>query len=400
MCRQEVRNQQEVAVGKGRYEKRYHDLFLLLILQIVWILSKPFHGRSFMIDPDLKLLYVADKALLAVMILVIMFGMGASLTAEDFKGVLRRPRLILIGFCSQFGFMPLIALGLSLALNLPPAAAISLIMVGCLPGGSTSNLFAYFARGHVALSISMTTASTLLALVMTPLLLQFYSQPFTRQLTDRSADGTVFVMPTTDIIISLLLVLVPVCGGLLLRRFSRGWAKVAEDTAGFMGMIVIVYLIVSFFGRHFRLLFLTPWTIYAASIALGLFGFLFGYHLSRILGAHPIQQRAISLETGIQNTPVALAIILLSFPGSHLQNDMLWVAVLYSVFIVISSSCITLWLRKHGRFDWEVYRNTLIHTRVFGPEYQTRYPEGFLPPRIAKDPSQGALREDVARKKL
>jgi BASS family bile acid:Na+ symporter len=352
-----------------------------------------------MIDPDVQLLHTADKALLAVMILVIMFGMGASLTPADFKGVLRRPRLILIGFISQFGFMPLIALGLSFALGLPPAAAIAMIMVGCLPGGSTSNLFAYFARGHVALSISMTTASTLLALVMTPLLLQFYSQPFVRQLTDQSADGAVFVMPTKDIIISLLLVLVPVCGGLVLRRFSKGWAKVAEDTAGFTGMIVIVYLIVSFLGRHFHLMLTTPWTIYVASISLGLIGFLFGYHLSRLLGAHPIQQRAISLETGIQNTPVALAIILLSFPNADLQNDMLWTAILYSVFIVISSSCITLWLRKRGQFDWEVYRNTLIHTRLFGPEYETVYPEGFLPARIAKDPSQGALVEDVVREK-
>jgi len=350
-----------------------------------------------MIDPDLQLLYPIDKALLAVMILVIMFGMGASLTPDDFKGVLKRPRLILIGFLSQFGFMPLIALGLSLALDLPPAAAISMILVGCLPGGSTSNLFSYFARGHVALSISMTTASTLMALVMTPVLIQLYTQPFTQKIAEQLGDDATFVMPTKDIIVSLFVVLVPVCGGLILRRCSKGWAKVAEDTAGFMGMIVIVYLIVTTMGRHWRLVISTPWPIYVAAIALGLVGFLFGYHVSRLLGAHPIQQRAISLETGIQNTPVAFTIILLSFPGFELQNDMLWTAILYSVFIVISSSCITLWLRKHGQFDWEVYRNTLIHTRLFGADWLTRYPEGFLPSRIAKDPSQGALKEDSIR---
>lgn len=351
-----------------------------------------------MIDPDLQLLHSIDKALLAVMILVIMFGMGASLTPDDFKGVLKRPRLILIGFLSQFGFMPLIALGLCLVLNLPPAVSISMILVGCLPGGSTSNLFAYFARGHVALSISMTTASTLMALVMTPLLVNLYAAPFTRRIADELGGEASFVMPTSDIIASLVVVLVPVCGGLILRRFSRARAKVAEDTAGFMGMIVILYLIVSTMGRHWRLVLSTPWPVYVAVLALGLVGFLFGYHVSRLLGAHPIQQRAISLETGIQNTPVAFTIILLSFPDFPLQNDMLWTAVLYSVFIVISSSCITLWLRKRGQFDWEVYRNTLIHTRLFGPDWQTRYPEGFLPPRIAKDPSQGALKEDSVRK--
>jgi len=129
-----------------------------------------------------------------------------------------------------------------------------------------------------------------------------------------------------------------------------------------------------------------------------LIGFLFGYHVSRLFGAHPIQQRAISLETGIQNTPVAFTIILLSFPDAAIQNDMLWVAILYSVFIVMSSSFITLWLRKHGQLDWEVYQNTLIHSRLFGENWKTNYPEGFLPKRIQRDPTQGALLEDTIRK--
>jgi bile acid transporter len=350
-----------------------------------------------MIDPDLQLLHAIDKALLAVMILVIMFGMGASLTVNDFKAVGRRPRLILVGFLSQFGFMPLIALGLAYILRLEPALAIALILIGCLPGGSTSNMFAYFARGHVALSISMTTASTALALLMTPLLLNLYAAPFTRTVAEQMAEEGSFVIPTGDIIVSLFLVLVPVIGGMTLRRFSRGWAKVAEDTAGFMGMIVIVFLIATTLGRHFRLVLATPWPLYAASISLGLIGFLFGYWVSRLFGAYPIQQRAISLETGIQNTPVAFAIILMSFPQPQVQNDMLWLAVMYSIFIVISSSCITLRLRKTGRFDWEVYKNTLIHARLFGEEYVTRYPEGFLPPRIAGNPAQGALSGEQVR---
>lgn len=350
-----------------------------------------------MVDPDIQLLHPIDKALLAVMILIIMFGMGASLTTADFKGVLKRPRLILIGFLSQFGFMPLIALTISLGLNLSPAAAIAMIMVGCLPGGTTSNLFSYFARGQVALSISMTTASTLLALVMTPILLQVYTRPFALRISEQLGSDTAFVMPTKDVVLSLVVVLVPVAGGLLLRRISRGWAKVAEDTAGFMGMIVIIYLIATSMARHHALILSTPWPIYAATIALGLIGFLFGYYVSRLLGAYPIQQRAISLETGIQNTPIAFTIILLSFPGFELQNEMLWVAILYSVFIVISSSCITLWLRKVGQFDWEVYRNTLIHTRLFGADWKTQYPKGFLTHRIAADPLQGALPEDSVR---
>ena len=311
---------------------------------------------------DAPLLPDLDQALLGVMILVIMFGMGASLTPKDFKIVSRRPRMLLVGFLSQFGFMPLIGLGLALALDLEPALAIALVLIGSLPGGTTSNMFSYFARGAVALSIAMTTASTLLALAMTPLLLEAYTRPFTRAIRERlTAEGVEggadFLMPTGNIVVSLVLVLVPVLAGMLLRKISRGWAKVAEDTAGFMGMIVIVFLIVTTFARNYRLLFETSWRVYLATVALGWIGFLFGYGLSRLFRAHPIEQRAIALETGIQNTPVAFAVILLSFKESSVANPMLWLSILYSVFIVISSSLITLWLRKRGRLDCEVTKN-------------------------------------------
>ena len=340
---------------------------------------------------DAPLLHGLDQALLAVMIVVIMFGMGAGLTMEDFRAVRRRWRLVLIGFCSQFGFMPLLAFTLARVLGLDPALSIALVLVGCLPGGSTSNMFSYFARGNVALSISMTTASTLAALIMIPLLLEFYTPGFVAQMP-LGADGEAsFVIPRANIMISLVLVLVPVAGGMVLRRFSRGWAKAAEDTAGFMAMVVILFLISTTMIRHIRLVISTPLTVYVSAILLGLFGFGFGYWASRLFGAAPRDQRAIALETGIQNGPVAFAILLLSFPNSPMMNPMLWLCILYSTFIVISSSLVTLWLRKRGQFDDEVARNTVVHRRVFGPDFTTVYPPGFLTPRIVNDPGQGAL---------
>ena len=341
---------------------------------------------------DEPLLHGLDQALLAVMIVVIMFGMGAGLTLEDFRAVLRRRRLVLIGFCSQFGFMPLLAYSLANLLGLDPALSIALVLVGCLPGGSTSNMFSYFARGNVALSISMTTASTLAALVMIPTLLQVYTTGFVAQLP-LGADGeTEFVIPVGNILVSLVLVLVPVVGGMVLRRFSRGWAKAAEDTAGFMAMVVILYLIATTMVRHFDLVLRTPAAVYLSAILLGLFGFSFGYGVSRLFGAAPRDQRAIALETGIQNGPVAFAILLLSF-GDHpeMMNPMLWLCILYSTFIVVSSSLVTLHLRKRGQFDDEVARNTIAHRRLVGPDYTTVYPPGFLTPRIVKDPGQGTL---------
>jgi bile acid transporter len=338
-----------------------------------------------------QLLYGHDQALLALMIFVIMLGMGSSLTVDDFRAVARKPRGVLIGFISQFGLMPFLAFTLATILKMPPAFAIALILIGCLPGGTTSNMFAYFSRGSVALSISMTTASTVMALLMMPIILKLYTGGFTSQITasmQDSGSGAEFVIPTGNIISSLVLVLIPVALGMILRRKSPGWAKTAEDTAGFVAILVILYLLLTAFIRHGGLFVRTPVEVYIGAIGIGLAGFFFGYWFSRLLGVFPLFQRAISLETGIQNGPVSFAIILLSFQEPF-QSQMLWMAILYSTFIVMTSSIITLYFRKHGRFDWEIYRNTIIHNRLFGEKYVTEYPGGFLPGRLLRDPSQG-----------
>lgn len=200
---------------------------------------------------------------------------------------------------------------------------------------------------------------------------------------------TEFVIPTGNIMSSLVMVLVPVALGMYLKYKSPDWAKTAEDTAGFVGMLVILYLIFTAFFRHGALFLQTPANVYLAAIGLGLAGFLFGYYLSKLMGMYPVHQRAISLETGIQNGPVAFAVILLSF-NEPVQSQMLWLAILYSTFIVISSSVVTLYFRRKGAFDWSIYKNTLVHNRLFGETYQTRYPKEFLPGELQRDPSQGS----------
>lgn len=325
-------------------------------------------------SPEHVLIRPIDQALLAVMIFVIMFGMGASLRGEDFREALKRPRALLIGFISQFGLMPLLAFGLALLFRLDPPLAIALILIGCLPGGTTSNMFAYFGRGSVALSVSMTAASTILALFMMPLLLAFYAPMIlSGPANEGVGEGTTFVIPHGNIIVSLLLVLIPVGLGMLLRRFSLPWAKTAEDTAGFAGIIVILFLLSTAALRNGQRFMDTPLSLYAASIGIGLSGFAFGWGLAWLSRLEPRYRRTISLETGIQNGPIAFAIILLSFRDS-IRDDMLWLAILYSTFIVATASVITLLYRKYGRYDWELHRNRVIHSRLFGSHYHAPYP--------------------------
>ena len=114
-----------------------------------------------------------ETKLLGVMMMVIMLGMGASLTFKDFAIAFLKPAGILVGFVCQYGIMPFLGYAMALLLGLPSALAIGLILMGCMPGGTTSNIFTYFSKGALALSIMMTICSTLAAVLMVPLLLEF-----------------------------------------------------------------------------------------------------------------------------------------------------------------------------------------------------------------------------------
>ncbi len=314
-----------------------------------------------------------EQALLGLMILVIMFGMGAGLTLKNFTYILKAPKGVLVGFMSQFGWMPAIAFLLATYLKLDPLFAIALILVGAIPAGTTSNMFAYFSRGDVALSITMTVCSTIGAVVLTPFAMYLYADGFAAQVASQLGQAE-FVIPYKSIIQSLILVIVPVAGGMVLRRFSPGWAKAAEDTAGFMGIIVILFLTGMFLADPVKrcLMVNTPGNVYIASIGIGIAGFALGYIVSRgVFRMPPREARTVSLETGIQNGPLAFAIVLLSFAKSPaIEASMLWLPILYSFFIVVTSSFATMFYRKIGKEDFEIYENEEVQKRLFGETYK------------------------------
>jgi len=274
-----------------------------------------------------------EQAILALMIAVIMLGMGASLTPRDFTSALKRPYGLLIGLVSQYGFMPLIAFTLALTLPVSEPVKIGLLIMGCMPGGTTSNIFAYFSKGNLALSVLMTVNSTLFGVLLIPILLVIY------------ATGLNVDIPAENIIVTLFLLLVPVAIGMALRRWNANVGALVELGGSALGIIFIVFLLVSWVPRNWGFLLGTPGSVFFAAIALGLCGFLFGYGLSRLLRQTPRDARTVSLETGIQNGPLAVALVVLTFAGTQ-QQEILAIPVLYSLFIVITSSLLTFWFRR------------------------------------------------------
>lgn len=286
-----------------------------------------------------------EQALLVGLVFVIMFGLGAGLTPRDFRLAARRPWGLIIGFVTQFGIMPLLAYGLIVLFlfQLEPEyalpVAIGALLMGCVPAGTTSNIFTYFSKGNLALSVIMTTNSTLWAILMTPVLLVIYGSLIFPENADLQ-------IPIVNIVVTLATLLIPVVGGMVLRRYSANIGAVMELLGGFFGLFFIVFLMATWVPRNWALLTSTPWQTYIVAIGLGLFGIMIAYLLARAIRVHPMNARTIGLETGIQNGPLAIAIVLLTFSGNPDIGLILIVPALYSLFIVIVATFVTIAFRR------------------------------------------------------
>jgi bile acid transporter len=278
-----------------------------------------------------------EQIMLVLLLFIIMFGMGASLTPRDFASAIKRPAGLFIGWLTQFGIMPLIAFLMVITLGIPPWVAVGALLMGSVPGGTTSNIFTYFSKGNLALSVLMTTNSTLWALIMTPFALWLYGSAF------GAADVQI---PYENIAVTLVILLVPVAIAMVIRRRNANVGAVMELMGGIFGIFVILYLIVTWVPRNWELLMTTPWNVYFIAVLLGPIGITIAYLISKGARLHPANARTVALETGIQNGPLAIGIVILSFRDVAVMNDVILIPVLYSLFIVILASFITLYFRR------------------------------------------------------
>jgi bile acid transporter len=285
-----------------------------------------------------------ETKLLGIMMMVIMLGMGASLTAKDFMIALKKPVGIGIGVVTTYLLTPIVGFTIAHLVLLPNAGpdasqwyayAIGLILMACLPGGTTSNIFNYFSKGVLSLSLLMTIVSTLLAVVMVPLTLGIFSI---------GIDGN-WKIPPENVAQVLFVLLVPTAIGMLLRKVNSNIGATLELLGGLLGVVVILFLIVSWVPRNWQLLLTTPWQVYFGSIGLGVFGFAVGYIFARLVRQDQRRARTIALETGIQNGPLGVLIVTLTFTGVQ-QQQVLLIPVLYSLFIMVTSTLATFWFRR------------------------------------------------------
>lgn len=227
---------------------------------------------------------------------IIMFSMGLTLTTEDFRILAQRPLDICIGAAAQYLIMPFLAFGISRLLHLPDAIALGLILVGCCPGGVSSNIMSYLCGGDVAFSVGMTTVSTLLSPVMTPLLVSFL------------ASGTKISIKGLPMFVSIIeTVILPIGVGFLLN-YLLGKKKAFQDIQKIMpgvavlGLACVVGGVISSQGANF---FTSGVVIFAAVLLHNGLGYLLGYGAGKLTGMNTAKKRTISIEVGMQNAGLA-----------------------------------------------------------------------------------------------
>ncbi|XP_033109853.1 ileal sodium/bile acid cotransporter-like [Anneissia japonica] len=281
----------------------------------------------------------ANRYILTVLLAFIMLAVGAVVTVNDFKVTLKKPAGLAIGFVCQFGIMPLVAFSLANILKVDAAHAIGMLVIGCSPGGVTSQIYTFWSNGDICLSICMTTVSTLSAMGMMPLCLWIYG----RSWTDESA-----VIPYTSITFSLALILVPVIIGMIIRHYKEEWARRITLVGSFTGMLALSVSVV-LGGLSNPSMFKVPWTVWFAASVMSPIAFLLGYFIAYLLRQSQKKCRTIAFETGCQNSALALVIIATSYADSKDYFDIMIFPSLFGGLLLINSCVTVLILRLIDR---------------------------------------------------
>jgi BASS family bile acid:Na+ symporter len=252
--------------------------------------------------------FIVD-VVLPIALAFIMFSLGLGLTAQDFIRVARQPRDFALGAICQVVLLPAVAFVLVVVWQPPPALALGVMIMAAAPGGPTSNLLTHFARGDVALSISLTAIVSSICVLTIPPIVVFASSCL-------QGDGTEETIPLGATAARLfIMITVPVLLGLLLRRFATGFAVRFEPIAvKISGVIFVLVLAAAIFKERDNLV---SYFVQSGSITLALILVMMtlAFVLARLFATGPRQSVAISLECGIQNGVLAIAVATTLFGG-------------------------------------------------------------------------------------
>ena len=238
------------------------------------------------------------KKLIVPLLQIIMFGMGTAMSFNDFYGVIKMPKGVLVGLICQFSIMPFLGFILATLFNFPAEIAAGVVLIGSSPSGLASNVMAYLAKANVALSVTLTAVATLVAPIMTPFLMKYFA-------------GAFVPIDFIAMMVSILkMVILPVVLGLVFNHFFHGRTKWLDKAMPLVSMtaITLIIMIITAAGRD-SLLSIGALLILTAIIH-NLLGYSLGYWSCRVLRMKEQDCRTIALEVGMQNGGLASGIAL------------------------------------------------------------------------------------------
>ncbi|MDO7193484.1 bile acid:sodium symporter family protein [Acinetobacter nosocomialis] len=277
--------------------------------------------------------FVWLKAYIPWILGIIMLGMGMTMTVDDFKGVLQSPKAVLIGVVAQFVVMPGLAFVLCKLFNLPPEIAVGVILVGCCPGGTASNVITYMAKGNVALSVGCTSVSTLLAPVLTPAIFYLLASQWLK-------------IDAASMFISILqVVLLPIVIGLILRTWLKRQVESYIQVMPLVSVIAIVAIVAAIIGGSKAAIFQSGLLILAVVILHNGLGYLLGFTAARFFKLPYADSKAIAVEVGMQNSGLGVALAAVHFAASPITAVP---SAIFSLWHNISGPALaTYWASKH-----------------------------------------------------
>jgi len=252
-----------------------------------------FAGVFGLFFPDISL---PLNSLVPYLLGIVMFTMGLTITTPDLKIIIKMPQAVFIGFLAQYIIMPITGLSIGIMLGLDPLLIVGMVLLGSTPGGASSNIVAYLARGNVALSVTMTTLSTLLAPVMTPLLVLWLA-------------GSYLPVNFWDMLMQILqMVIIPVVLGLFIRVYSTKIIKKISPAIPWISVGVLALVIVGIMAGNVEVFLDSALITIVAVILHNTVGFLLGYFAAKLGRLDKRERRAVAVEVGMQNAGLSAAL--------------------------------------------------------------------------------------------
>ncbi|WP_223643527.1 bile acid:sodium symporter family protein [Planococcus sp. 4-30] len=255
---------------------------------------------------------------ITILLGVVMFGMGLTLKPVDFKIIFKSPLPVVIGVAAQFLIMPLVAFGIAYLLKLPAELAAGLVLLGSVPGGTASNVMVYLAKGNLALSVAMTSLSTLMAPIMTPLLLLLL------------AGQWLPVNPVSMFLSIVQVIIIPIALGILVQRFFPKAVAKSISIVPLISVAAILIIVSAVTAANAQNVISSGFIVFLAVFLHNGFGLLLGYLTAMAMGLNETDRRAISLEVGMQNSGLGVALATAHFsPLAALPS--VWGAIWHNI---------------------------------------------------------------------